>query len=82
MLLGLLTGFAVGAALGILFAPDKGSLTRNKIAQKGTDYTGAAGEKLNEFVEDVTNKFEAVKEEAARVVGNRKEKAETTAGVS
>ncbi len=60
--------------MGILFAPDKGSSTRKKIAQKGTDYSDAAGEKFNELVVGVTNQLEAVKEGAAHMVGNGKEK--------
>jgi len=36
--LGILTGLAAGAVLGILFAPEKGLTTRKQIMGKGDDY--------------------------------------------
>lgn len=37
LIMGVLGGVAVGAVLGILFAPDKGTETRKKITKKGKD---------------------------------------------
>jgi gas vesicle protein len=37
VLVGFLVGAAVGGALGILLAPDKGAETRRKIIEKGSD---------------------------------------------
>lgn len=73
ILLGVLAGIAVGATLGILFAPDKGSNTRRKIAQKSDEYAGELGEKFNEFISMMTEKFEALKEEAAHNYKNGKQ---------
>lgn len=76
VLLGVLAGVAVGATLGILFAPDKGSTTRRKIIEKGDDYADELNEKFNEFIEGMTRKFEAMKEESGSAVENGKVKTE------
>ena len=87
VLLGVLAGVAGGATLGILFAPDKGSVTRKKISEKGDDYAEELEQKFNEFIEGITKQFEAVKEETTRIAENGKVKAEeaiaevTAAGV-
>jgi gas vesicle protein len=61
--LGVLAGLAAGAVLGILFAPEKGSETRKKLAGKGEDYSDLVKEKVNEFLGSMSEKFEKVKEE-------------------
>lgn len=43
-----LVGSAVGVTLGILFAPDKGRQTRNKIAHKVSGWAGSLNEKIKE----------------------------------
>ncbi|MEP6673723.1 MAG: YtxH domain-containing protein [Ferruginibacter sp.] len=59
-----LTGVAVGAALGILYAPAKGSKTRRRLAKRGRDIK----ESWREMKDAVCNKIddirEAVNEEA------------------
>jgi gas vesicle protein len=78
ILLGVLAGVAVGAGLGILFAPDKGSSTRKKISKKGRDYAEGLEEKFNEFVDSITKKFETAKEKVIEKAGNGKTKSEDT----
>lgn len=76
VLLGVLAGVAVGATLGILFAPDKGSNTRKKISRKADDYSEELEEQFNDFIKTVTRKFEDMKEDAGVMVENGKHKAE------
>ncbi len=69
-----LAGVAVGAALGILFAPDKGSETRRNIARRSKDFTDGLGEKANEFMDSIKDKFELAKDEAQSLVEKGKNK--------
>lgn len=68
----LLLGAAVGSALGILFAPDKGSETRKKISTKGNDLTDAVKEKIQELIEEFKNETDAVQGKAKEFVSNEK----------
>ena len=53
-LLGLLAGAAAGAIVGILFAPDKGSKTRENIKKKLLDLSDEYGLGIGELVEEMT----------------------------
>lgn len=76
VLLGVLAGVAAGATLGILFAPDKGSNTRRKISRKSDEYADELETKFNDFIGSITEKFEDMKEEAARVIESGEQKVE------
>ena len=54
-LLGVLAGIAAGAALGVLFAPDKGANTRKNIARKGEDLADAINDKIEEKFDELTD---------------------------
>lgn len=57
VVLGIVAGAAVGALLGILFAPDKGSNTRRKISKKGEDFVGGIKERANLLAEVIKSPF-------------------------
>jgi gas vesicle protein len=73
--LGLLAGVAVGAVLGILFAPDKGWNTRKRISKKGEDIADDLREKFDEFIDNITVKADEAKEQANDLTEKVKSKA-------
>jgi len=72
----ILLGAAIGGALGILFAPDKGSKTRKKILDKRDDLTDSMKERFNDFLEEVKEEIETVKEKANDYMKDGSTKAE------
>ena len=66
VVLGVLAGVAVGAVLGILFAPDKGAETRKKISRKSEDAVDEITDRFEELLESLTEKIDAVKHEVSK----------------
>lgn len=70
LLLGATVGGIVGAALGILFAPDKGNETRKKLLAKGGDLSGNIKDKFIDFVEEVKKEAGSAKGKLDEAIGN------------
>lgn len=71
----LFIGFAAGLLVGVLFAPDKGSETRDRIARRGRDLK----DKFNDLVDSLSSKFEDVKDEVDEFAERAKQKARSQA---
>ncbi|MDP2238292.1 MAG: YtxH domain-containing protein [Bacteroidales bacterium] len=67
IILGVLAGLAVGVILGVLFAPKKGSVTRDKIAGKIADLTDELKDKYEDILTGFVQKIDTVKENMSDV---------------
>ncbi|MFD2908559.1 YtxH domain-containing protein [Flavobacterium ardleyense] len=66
----LLLGAVIGAGLGILFAPHKGSVTREKIKDGFDDLKDQATDRFNSFEEDAMEKYTETKEDLKGTIEN------------
>lgn len=67
VLIGLLTGLAAGAALGLLFAPEKGSETRDRFNQSLKDL----GDTIKDRAADEINNLAGLKDKVVSSVKNK-----------
>ncbi len=66
----LLIGAAIGGALGILLAPQKGSKTRKYLSGKSNGLTDEMNDKVQEFTEKFNKEAESMKEKANHFMKN------------
>lgn len=64
IILGTIAGVTAGTVLGVLFAPDKGSVTRKNISRKSTDYADAMKMKIDTYADTMTQKVDTFKDKA------------------
>ncbi|MCA6421315.1 MAG: YtxH domain-containing protein [Flavobacterium sp.] len=69
-ILALLAGAAVGLGLGILFAPDKGTKTREKIKEGLDDLKDSAKSKWNSLETETKEKFSKTKDDLKDTVND------------
>jgi gas vesicle protein len=77
VLLGVLVGAAIGAVAGVLFAPHKGSTTRQLIADKGEDYVDDLKEKLSDLSDVISDKYNGITDDAKYIIAKGSAKIET-----
>ena len=74
--IGFLTGVAVGAALGILYAPDEGKNTRDKISFQLDRYREKLLDMLKRLKDQSELPVSAAKSEGERIISDTKSEAE------
>ena len=69
----LVIGTAVGAAMGVLFAPEKGARTRKAIRRQGEDLADNIEDRLTDMMDKVSDSVEAMEKQYESVKGRMKD---------
>lgn len=76
ILIGTLSGMVGGVVLGLLFAPNKGTKTREKISQKGDEYLKTISNDITEIQNYLKKRTESTKENLNELSEDAKNKSE------
>ena len=63
VVIGAMAGIAIGALLGVMFAPDQGKETRRKISKKSKESAETLKGKFNDFVDNISEHLHKSKAE-------------------
>jgi gas vesicle protein len=74
VVLGTVAGLAIAGILGILFAPEKGSVTRQQMMDRGCDYADELKSKYSEIADTLKEKYQTIKEDAEIIAESGKSK--------
>lgn len=72
-ILGLLSGVAVGAAIGILLAPDKGTNTRKKLSEKSNDTKKTIINSFKDILESISQSYDSIESKAGDLIEEGKD---------
>lgn len=72
----LLTGAATGAIFGLLYAPDKGKITRDRLSFRLSKYREQIEQMITDLMDSADLPENLSKNEGQRVVNDAREKAE------
>lgn len=74
LITGIVAGVTAGLIVGVLFAPDKGTKTRHKIASKGGEYKDKFKEKFDGILDKLSKKYGVSSQEAKEMLTNAEAK--------
>lgn len=60
VVVGVLAGVAIGAPVGVLFAPAKGSKSRKRMMHKATAYKEELRSKIEDLVDGVSEQYDSL----------------------
>jgi gas vesicle protein len=72
----LLTGAAIGAAVGLLYSPDKGKLLRDRLSYQFDTYRDQLQQRIGDLLSSVEVPVNLQRDQGERVVSEAREKAE------
>lgn len=72
----LLTGIATGAIIGLLYAPEEGKITRDKLSYRLSKYREQLEQLLSDLIDSADLPENLSRNEGQRVVNDAREKAE------